>query len=56
MSSFGKEFETNGKVILCKVCNKSFESNPSAVKKSQIEQHIRISIHQKNVELKKQKQ
>ena len=54
--SLGKEYKTNGKVILCKVCNKSFESNSSAVKKSQIEQHIRTSIHQKNIELKKQKQ
>ena len=43
--SFGNEFETDGKVTLCRVCNKSFGSNSSTIKKSQIEQHIRTSIH-----------
>lgn len=57
VKSFGEGiFETNGKIILCKVCNKSFGNSKNEPKKSQIEQHVQTLLHQNYVKLKGSKQ
>lgn len=56
VKQFGEEvFQTNGKIILCKLCNKSFGSEKNEPRKSQIEQHVNTSFHQKHLQLKGKK-
>ena len=54
--SLEKMFETNGKLIKCKICNSNLGDDKSAPQKSQVEQHIKTSKHQHNFQLKKPKQ
>ena len=53
VSSFGNDvFQTDSKLVLCKICNKKIGSDKSAPQKSQLDQHVNTSIHLKNMEIR----
>ena len=52
VSSYGNVFQTDGKLVLCKICNKNIGSDKSAPQKSQLDQHVNTSIHLKNMEIR----
>lgn len=56
VDSFSKDiFSTNGKVIKCEACDKTFGSEKTAPMKSQIEQHIKTNTHQNNIKKNEKK-
>lgn len=46
---YGKVFSTDGQILFCLMCN----SNVTATKKFQVDQHLKTAKHLKNAELKK---